>query len=100
MGPTWVLSAPDGPHVGPKNFIIREDMYWQCGNKSLCRFPREKQTNKTIRMIYICMLITHSYAMTEQTSHLQAYHSAGKRPNNNKNTVITDSVARFSYKKE
>ena len=24
MGPTWVLSAPDGPHVGPMNFAIRE----------------------------------------------------------------------------
>ena len=27
MGPTWVLSAPDGPHVGPMNlaiWIIRE----------------------------------------------------------------------------
>ena len=24
MGPTWVLSAPDGPHVGPMNFDIRE----------------------------------------------------------------------------
>ena len=23
MGPTWVLSAPDGPHVGPINFAIR-----------------------------------------------------------------------------
>ena len=23
MGPTWVLSAPDGPHVGPKNLAIR-----------------------------------------------------------------------------
>ena len=22
MGPTWVLSAPDGPHVGPMNFAI------------------------------------------------------------------------------
>ena len=19
MGPTWVLAAPDGPHVGPRN---------------------------------------------------------------------------------
>ena len=25
MGPTWVLSAPDGTHVGPMNFAIRED---------------------------------------------------------------------------
>ena len=24
MGPTWVLSAPDGPHVGPMNFAMRE----------------------------------------------------------------------------
>ena len=26
MGPNWVLSAPDGPHVGPMNFAIW-DMY-------------------------------------------------------------------------
>ena len=24
MGPTWVLSAPDGPHVGPMNIAIRD----------------------------------------------------------------------------
>ena len=23
MGPTWVLSAPDGPHVVPMNLAIR-----------------------------------------------------------------------------
>ena len=23
MGPTWVLSAPDGPHVGSRNLVIR-----------------------------------------------------------------------------
>ena len=27
MGPTWVLSAPDGPHVGPKNVVIREGIF-------------------------------------------------------------------------
>ena len=26
MGPTWVLSAPDGPHVGPMNLAIRDLM--------------------------------------------------------------------------
>ena len=26
MGPTWVLSAPDGPHVGPMNPAIWEGM--------------------------------------------------------------------------
>ena len=25
MGPTWVLSAPDGPHVGPMNLAIGGD---------------------------------------------------------------------------
>ena len=25
MGPTWVLSAPDGPDVGPMNLAIRDD---------------------------------------------------------------------------
>ena len=24
MGPTWVLSAQDGPHVGPMNLAIRD----------------------------------------------------------------------------
>ena len=26
-GPTWALSAPDGPHVGPMNLAIRVHMY-------------------------------------------------------------------------
>ena len=26
MGPTWVLSAPDGPHVGPMNLAIRDSL--------------------------------------------------------------------------
>ena len=26
MGPTWVLSAPGGPYVGPINLAIRVDM--------------------------------------------------------------------------
>ena len=28
MGPFWVLSAPDGPHVGPMNLAIRD--YFSC----------------------------------------------------------------------
>ena len=28
MGPTWVLSAPDGPHVGPMNLAIRVFIIW------------------------------------------------------------------------
>ena len=26
MGPNWVLSAPDGPHVGPTNLAIRDTL--------------------------------------------------------------------------
>ena len=26
MGPIWVLSAPGGPHVGPTNLAIRDDL--------------------------------------------------------------------------
>ena len=29
MGPTWVLSAPDGPHVDPMNLAIREYLRYQ-----------------------------------------------------------------------
>ena len=35
MGPTWVLSAPGGPHVGPVNLVI-----WDWTNihiQGLCR---------------------------------------------------------------
>ena len=28
MGPTWVLSAPDWPHVGPMNLAIRVSLIW------------------------------------------------------------------------
>ena len=30
MGPTWVLSAPDGPHVGPMNLAIRGIFVLSC----------------------------------------------------------------------
>ena len=33
MGPTWVLSAPDGPHVGPMNLAIREYTYNQAAGQ-------------------------------------------------------------------
>ena len=28
-GPSWVLSAPDGPHVGPMNVAIRATLQWE-----------------------------------------------------------------------
>ena len=32
MGPTWVLSAPDGPHIGPMNFVIRDPIPFHLGD--------------------------------------------------------------------
>ena len=36
MGPNWVLSVPDGPHVGPMNLAIRVDivLVWNITNLS------------------------------------------------------------------
>ena len=34
MEPTWVLSAPDGLHVGPMNLAIREDNQQECSRLS------------------------------------------------------------------
>ena len=57
MGPTWVLSAPDGPHVGPINLAIRVDYFWafnfiqgpfKC-EKCVKEFPRWKQLQRHLR---------------------------------------------------
>ena len=61
MRPTWVLSAPDGPHVGPMNLAIREVTIgcpWQQGQNEwltfcLCHFKawnivQEKKNNVTL----------------------------------------------------
>ena len=37
MGPTWVLSAPDGPHVGPMNLAIRVYFDVSSNQLSVCR---------------------------------------------------------------
>ena len=48
MGPIWALSAPDGPHVGPMNFAIRDGLYWAGStvqaNEKLCVL--ENKSNK------------------------------------------------------
>ena len=41
MGPTWVLSAPDGPHIGPMNLAIGDAIstctHTSFANRSLSR---------------------------------------------------------------
>ena len=31
MGPTWVLSAPDGPHVGPMDLAVKDYLFQHVG---------------------------------------------------------------------
>ena len=50
MGPTWVLSAPDGPHVGPMNLAIRD----------LTDTPSIRGSkNKNIYMVILWLLFYH-----------------------------------------
>ena len=49
MGPTWVLSAPDGPHVGPMNLAIRA-VFQLC----LSKVPAIIE-----RRCYICKVFSH-----------------------------------------
>ena len=47
MGPTWVLSAPDGPHVGPMNLAIRGSVeYSSSGVDYLKRLPHAHETSR------------------------------------------------------
>ena len=38
MGPTWVLSAPDWPHVGLMNLAIRDDSKWLTRSHKILRY--------------------------------------------------------------
>ena len=40
MGPTWVLSAPDGPHVGPMGLL--SGFWWLVMSSNKFRFNPEK----------------------------------------------------------
>ena len=63
MGPTWVLSAPTGPHVGPMNLVIRVNEAAMCWNKffvntcmlanTFSNFVQNSETCLVRRNIYI-----------------------------------------------
>ena len=48
MGPTWVLSAPDEPHVGPMNLAIRDGLM----PLSKARKPRRALITKNDNVLY------------------------------------------------
>ena len=60
MGPTWVLSAPDGPHVGPMNFALRigitrhrDDQVWVA-----CTYG-----TSTLSVNYLLPIMTYGHEM-------------------------------------
>ena len=73
MGPTWVLSAPDGPHVGPMNLAIRVEfnnhiskssqrrsvvthVFWRKQSKvSTCRFIISHTTQSSAGIMVLCI---------------------------------------------
>ena len=51
MGPIWVLSAPDRPHVGPVNLAIRDGYVW-CINSAYDRVIYDESYKICKRMWY------------------------------------------------
>ena len=67
MGPTWVLSVPNGPHVGPMNVAIRDNEYNKAfftDVKFLFSFSkqiREGSVNWKQDWIHELVIISHEY---------------------------------------
>ena len=55
MGPTWVLLAPDGPHIGPMNLAIRAVVLipWEYEYKTLIVFTVGTTCGKNIWVCHI-----------------------------------------------
>ena len=53
MGPTWVLSAPDGPHVGPVNLAIGVVNTNVLGDGASVPYPEQQKTTGLPRMTWL-----------------------------------------------
>ena len=71
-GPTWVLSAPGGPHVGPTNLVIRDTYFVKQGhvssNKSINIWNRHGMIHGWVCYSVNCITyylkhVNHSYLM-------------------------------------
>ena len=58
MGPTWVLPAPDGPHVGPMNPAIRDALFIRCGHRRYLSLWRVNDGGDTEWKNH-CILVTN-----------------------------------------
>ena len=60
MGPTWVLSAPDGPHVGPMNLAIRVVFDIVLFPNLKYRFSSSLLGNETPGELFVSCLLMYS----------------------------------------
>ena len=66
MGPTWVLSAPDGPHVGPMNLAIRVSMELLSTLLALCEGNHNSLVDSPYKGLVKGIWLDHEHAITSQ----------------------------------
>ena len=66
MGPTWALSAPDGPHIGPRNLAI-----W-----SVCWTVMDQSLRKYEWNGHLIVVITEM-ELLQQVSHANVHANCG-----------------------
>ena len=78
MGPTWVLSAPDGPHVGPMNLAIRDIILQPSG--TIVHFLKKKRdltsdlTTRVVNWSNVCVHpILRNYTLFKRTLAAEPY---------------------------
>ena len=71
MGPNWVLSAPDGPHVGPINLVNRAD-HEHCIQYavSVAKCTDIKEKHLTFHDGITTILMIASYLLLHQTKNI------------------------------
>ena len=71
MDPTWILSAPDGPHVGPMNLAIRDTMAIErYGNNFTSVFLKDIFFNIHFRNLYVEDFLTIWYQLSAIETYL------------------------------
>ena len=73
MGPTWVLSAPDGPHVDPMNLIIRGLIEWLTMYELLLR-PRQSNCCYPIVYLHWCQWYLITVNICKHVMSLYVFH--------------------------
>ena len=56
MGPTWVLSAPGGPHVGPMDLAIRVILLEYSGSNTwspTSHFPENLNVSSIVKQLHV-----------------------------------------------